>query len=55
MMNFQINISPVLKLIFLGFNYFSYNDASLIDPILRDRITEIKVKPLTTKDKNSNC
>lgn len=30
---------------------FSYNDASLIDPILRDRITEIKVKPLTTKDK----
>ena len=30
---------------------FSYNDPSLIDPILRDRITEIKVKPLTTKDK----
>ena len=30
---------------------FSYNDASLIDPILRDRITEIKIKPLTTKDK----
>ena len=30
---------------------FSYNDASLIDPILRDRITEIKVKPLNTKDK----
>jgi len=30
---------------------FSYNDASLIDPILKDRITEIKVKPLITKDK----
>jgi endopeptidase La len=30
---------------------FSYNDSSLIDPILRDRITEIKIKPLVTKDK----
>lgn len=30
---------------------FSYNDASLIDPILRDRITEIKINPLLTKDK----
>jgi len=30
---------------------FSYNEARLIDPILRDRITEINVKPLTTKDK----
>ena len=30
---------------------FSYNDSSLLDPILRDRIMEIKVKPLTTKDK----
>ena len=30
---------------------FSYNDASLIDPILRDRITEVNIKPLTTKDK----
>ena len=27
------------------------NDSNLIDPILKDRITEIKVKPLTTKDK----
>ena len=30
---------------------FSYNDTSLIDPILRDRITEIKIKPLITRDK----
>jgi len=30
---------------------FSYNDASLIDPILRDRITEIRINPLITKDK----
>jgi endopeptidase La len=30
---------------------FSYNDASLIDPILRDRITEISINPLTTTDK----
>jgi len=30
---------------------FSYNNANLIDPILRDRITEINLKPLTTKDK----
>lgn len=30
---------------------FSYNNSSSIDPILRDRITEIKIKPLTTKDK----
>jgi len=30
---------------------FSYNDASLIDPILRDRITEVNIKPLTTRDK----
>jgi len=30
---------------------FSYNDPNLIDPILKDRITEIKVKPLITKDK----
>ena len=40
----KIDLSKVLFI-------FSYNDASLIDPILRDRITEIKVKPLTTKDK----
>lgn len=30
---------------------FSYNDSSLIDPILLDRITEIEVKPYTTHDK----
>lgn len=30
---------------------FSYNDSSLIDPILKDRITEIRIKPLITKDK----
>jgi hypothetical protein len=40
----KIDLSKVLFI-------FSYNDTSLIDPILRDRITEIKVKPLTTKDK----
>ena len=32
---------------------FSYNDSSLIDPILRDRITEIRINPLVTKDKIS--
>ena len=30
---------------------FSYNDSSLIDPILKDRITEIKINPLNLKDK----
>jgi len=30
---------------------FSYNDASLVDPILRDRITEVKVKSITKKEK----
>lgn len=30
---------------------FSYNDASLIDPILRDRITEIKLSPIYTEEK----
>ena len=30
---------------------FSYNDSKLIDPILRDRITEINIKPLTINDK----
>jgi len=34
---------------------FSYNDSSLIDPILRDRITEIRINPLTTIDKLSIC
>ena len=30
---------------------FSYNDPSLIDPILKDRITEIKINHLNLKDK----
>ena len=30
---------------------FSYNDSNLIDPILKDRITEIRINPLVTKDK----
>ena len=30
---------------------FSYNDASLIDGILRDRITEVEVKSITKKEK----
>ena len=30
---------------------FSYNDASLIDPILRDRITTIKTNPLSVSEK----
>ena len=30
---------------------FSYNDASEIDPVLKDRITEISVDPLTLHDK----
>ena len=30
---------------------FSYNDAEKIDPILLDRITEIKIKPYTAADK----
>lgn len=30
---------------------FSYNDSSLIDPILLDRIKEIQVKPYSLKDK----
>ena len=34
---------------------FSYNDSSLIDPILLDRITEIKIKPYNTKDKIEIC
>lgn len=35
------------KVIFI----FSYNDANAVDQILRDRITEIQVHPLTTNDK----
>merc|ERR1711871_204817 len=30
---------------------FSFNDINLIDPILRDRITVIKTKPLTLPEK----
>ena len=30
---------------------FSYNDAKLIDPILKDRITEVNVKSITKKEK----
>ena len=30
---------------------FSYNDSSLVDPILLDRFKEIKVKPYTITDK----
>jgi endopeptidase La len=38
---------PLNKVIFV----FSYNDSSKIDPILIDRITELKVKPYNLKDK----
>jgi len=38
---------PLNKVIFM----FSYNDSDLIDPILLDRIREIKVKPYTLEDK----
>lgn len=38
---------PLSKVIFV----FSYNDSSLIDPILLDRIKEIDIKPYTVKDK----
>jgi len=38
---------PLNKVIFV----FSYNDSDLIDPILLDRIKEIKVKPYTLQDK----
>jgi ATP-dependent Lon protease len=34
---------------------FSYNDSSLIDPILLDRIKEIKVQPYTIEDKVNIC
>ncbi len=30
---------------------FSYNDSNLLDPILRDRITEVKVKSINKKEK----
>jgi ATP-dependent Lon protease len=38
---------PVDKAIII----FSYNDGSLVDPILRDRFDEIDFKPYTTRDK----
>ena len=34
---------------------FSYNDSNLIDPILRDRITEVNVKSITKKEKIHIC
>ena len=34
---------------------FSYNDSSLVDPILLDRLTEIKVRPYSTRDKVEIC
>jgi len=34
---------------------FSYNDSSLVDPILLDRIKEINVKPYTTSEKIKIC
>jgi len=38
---------PLDKVIFV----FSYNDSSLVDPILLDRIQEINIKPYTLMDK----
>lgn len=38
---------PLDKVIFI----FSYNDSSLIDPILLDRLKEINIKPYTTNEK----
>ena len=34
---------------------FSYNDSNLVDPILLDRLKEIKVKPYTNTDKLQIC
>ena len=34
---------------------FSYNDSKLVDPILLDRIKEIKVQPYTIEDKINIC
>jgi endopeptidase La len=34
---------------------FSYNDSSLVDPILLDRLKEIRVKPYTTNEKLKIC
>ena len=42
---------PLNKVIII----FSYNDSSLIDPILLDRLKEIKVNPYTITDKINIC
>ena len=42
---------PLDKVIFM----FSYNDSSLVDPILLDRLTEITVEPYTIEDKLKIC
>ena len=42
---------PLNKVILM----FSYNNASNIDPILLDRLTQIKVKPYSTRDKLVIC
>lgn len=42
---------PLNKVIMI----FSYNDSSLVDPILLDRIKEIKVAPYTLTDKLNIC
>jgi endopeptidase La len=42
---------PLDKIIMI----FSYNDSSKIDPILLDRLKEIKVSPYTIEDKVSIC
>ena len=42
---------PLNKVIFI----FSYNDSSKVDPILLDRIKEIKVSPYTLIDKLNIC
>lgn len=44
---FQEICFPLDKVIFI----FSYNDSSLIDPVLLDRITEINTKPYSHNDK----
>ncbi|AYV81634.1 MAG: ATP-dependent Lon protease [Harvfovirus sp.] len=44
---FQETTFPLDKVIFI----FTYNDRSLLDPVLLDRITEIEVKSYSVKDK----
>ncbi|AYV78735.1 MAG: ATP-dependent Lon protease [Edafosvirus sp.] len=46
---FQEITFPLNEVIFV----FSYNDSSLLDPILKDRIKEIEIKPYTLQDKVS--